>query len=107
MHLIARYKNSGFNSVAKGVIAFFDKRTDLHRKGITFGNELYSSGLRSKVSTDISLVAIDRSDPEAFALSQIIIRGVGEALNHYLKELPLIKECCPDNSLFVNPIFNL
>ncbi len=106
MHLIARYKNSGFSSVADGVIDFFNRRIDLHQKGITFDDGLNSSGLKSKISTDISLVAIDRSDPEAFALSQIIIRGVTEALNQYLKERPLIKECCPEKTLFVNPIFN-
>jgi len=107
MHLIARYSNSGFTAVSDGVIAFFEKRTDLHQKGITFEDALSPNKLKSKISTDISLVGIDRSDPEAYALSQIIIRGVSEALNQYLKERPLFKECCPENSLFVNPIFNL
>ena len=42
-----------------------------------------------KISTDISLVAIDRSDPEAFALSSIILKGVSAALDQYLKKRPL------------------
>ncbi len=107
MELIARYKNSGFKSVADGIIAFFDKRSDLHQKGITFGDNLSKPELQSKISTDISLVAIDRSAPEAYALSQIILRGVNAALNHYLKTRSILKECCPENDLFVNPIFNL
>ena len=61
----------------------------------------------AKVSTDISLVAIDRSDPEAFALSQLILRGVNAGLERYLQERPLWRECCPEQSLFVNPIFNI
>ena len=38
MNLIASYKNKGFESVADGVMSFFDRRTDLHRNGIAFGN---------------------------------------------------------------------
>jgi hypothetical protein len=59
------------------------------------------------VSTDISLVAIDRSDPEAFALADVICRGVTAALERYLQERPLLRQCCPERSLFVLPIFNL
>ncbi|AAQ00245.1 MULTISPECIES: 2OG-Fe(II) oxygenase [Prochlorococcus] len=107
MELIARYHNKGFESVADGVIAFFNRRPDLHRKGISFDSKEYSSATESKVSTDISLVAIDQSDPEAYALSEVIMRGVDAALNRYLIERPLFKTCCPEQSLFVNPIFNL
>ena len=101
MLLIAKYINAGFQSASDEVISFFNRRTDLHQKGIAFGN------LASKVSTDISLVAIDRSDLEAYALSQLIMRGVNAGLNKYLEENPLIQDCCPENSLFVNPILNL
>jgi hypothetical protein len=59
------------------------------------------------VSTDISLVAIDRSDPEAFALAEVLVRGVSAALERYLQERPLFRACCPEQQLFVNPIFNL
>ena len=31
MNLIASYRNKGFESVADGVMSFFDRRTDLHR----------------------------------------------------------------------------
>ena len=35
MELIGKYKNSGFEAVADGVISFFDRRKDLHTNGIT------------------------------------------------------------------------
>ena len=56
---------------------------------------------------DISLFAIDRTDLEAFALSEIVIRGVNAGLERYLQEQPLFVKCVPEQSLFVNPIFNL
>ena len=37
MDLIARYQNAGFEAVADGVMAFFDRRTDLQRPGVAFG----------------------------------------------------------------------
>ena len=33
MELIGKYKNSGFEAVADGVISFFDRRKDLHTNG--------------------------------------------------------------------------
>lgn len=105
MTLIARYRNAGFEALADGVMAFFDRRADLRRPGVAFGPE--GQGEPAKVSTDISLVAIDRSDPEAYALAEVILRGVNAALEHYLRERPLLRACCPEQSLFVNPIFNL
>ena len=60
-------------------------------------------GEPAKQSTDISLVAIDRSDAEAFALSQLIVRGVNAGLERYLQERPLFRDCCPDQELFVVP----
>ena len=88
MKLIACYRNTGFESVADGAIAFFDRRTDLHQPGVVFGDySLNSSDGPAKVSTDISLVAIDRSDPESFALSEVIVRGVSAALDQYLHPL--------------------
>ncbi|MDP6834063.1 MAG: 2OG-Fe(II) oxygenase [Prochlorococcaceae cyanobacterium ETNP1_MAG_9] len=107
MKLISRYHNAGFEAVADGVISFYERRTDLHSPGIAFGSE---SGLHTepaKISTDISLVSIDRSDPEAFALSEVIVRGVRAGLDRYLDEHALFKDCCPKQSLFVNPIFNI
>lgn len=107
--MIARYRNPGFEAVADGVMDFFDKRPDLYRDGISFGSSgsEETSKQPAKVSTDISLVSLDRSDPQAFAMSEVIIRGVNAALEQYLKERPLFRECCPEQSLFVNPIFNL
>jgi hypothetical protein len=32
---------------------------------------------------------------------------VAAALEQYLKERPLFRSCCPEQELFVNPIFNL
>ena len=108
MELIARYRNAGFEALADGVMAFFERRSDLRRPGIAFGPEGEAAGAEpAKISTDISLVAIDRSDPEAFALAEVILRGVNAALDHYLRERPLVRDCCPERSLFVNPIFNL
>jgi hypothetical protein len=105
MQLIGRYRNAGFESVADAVGAFFERRVDLQRPGVAFGMD--GDREPAKVSTDISLVAIDRSDSEAFALSQLIERGVSAGLQRYLQERPLFRDCCPDQDLFVNPIFNL
>ena len=111
MTLIAAYRNAGFEALADGVMAFFDRRPDLQRPGVAFGpagaGAADSAAEPAKVSTDISLVAIDRSDPEAFALAEVILRGVNAGLGQYLKERPLLRDCCPEQSLFVNPIFNL
>ena len=104
MQLIARYRNAGFEALADGVLAFFAQRPDLQRPGVAFGPD---GAEPAKVSTDISLVAIDRSDPEAFALAEVILRGVSAGLEQYLKERPLFRDCCPEQQLFVNPIFNL
>ena len=103
--LIGRYGNAGYEAVADAVMAFFDRRTDLHRPGIAFGPA--ADQQPSKLSTDISLVAIDREDPESCALSEVIVRGVRAGLDRYLQERPLFREVCPDQALFVLPIFNL
>ena len=103
MELIASYRNAGFEALADGVRAFFERRTDLQRPGVAFG----PSAVPAKISTDISLVAIDRSDPEAYALAEVILRGVSAALERYLQERPLLRKCSPEQELFVNPIFNL
>ena len=105
MSLIGCYRNPGFEAVADGVMAFFDRRTDLQRPGIAFGPG--GGDEPAKVSTDISLVAIDRSDPDAYALAEVIVRGVSAALERYLQERPLFRTVCPEQSLFVMPIFNL
>ena len=105
MTLIGRYRNAGFEAVADAVSAFYGRRDDLQRPGVAFGPDGQTEP--AKVSTDISLVAIDRSDPEAFALSQLILRGVNAGLERYLQDRPLWRECCPEQSLFINPIFNI
>jgi len=105
MNLIGRFSNAGFEAVADGVMAFFDRRSDLQRPGVAFGPD--AGDEPAKVSTDISLVAIDRSDPEAYALAEVIQRGVSAGLERYLQERPLLRDCAPEQSLFVNPIFNL
>ena len=105
MSLIGCYRNPGFEAVADGVMAFFDRRKDLQRPGIAFGPG--GGDEPAKVSTDISLVAIDRSDPDAYALAEVIVRGVSAALERYLQERPLFRTVCPEQSLFVMPIFNL
>jgi hypothetical protein len=118
MHLIGTYRNPGFEALASGVLDFFDRRSDLWSRGVAFdGSDMAASAVPTaqtgggpglhKVSTDISLVALDRSDPEAFALAEVILRGVTAGLNRWLEERPLFRECCPEQALFVNPIFNL
>ena len=125
MNLIGRYRNAGFEALADGVLAFFERRTDLQTPGVAFGpgagtQQAHGAGLGlglglgleleaepAKISTDISLVAIDRSDPEAFALAEVMVRGVTAGLHRYLEERPLWRQCSPQQSLFVNPIFNL
>ena len=107
MQLIGSYHNAGYEAVADGVMGFFDKRHDLQRPGVAFGPG-GSNAEPSKVSTDISLVAHNNgSDPEAFALADVIVRAVTAGLEHYLKERPLFREVCPDQELFVMPVFNL
>ncbi|WP_413441771.1 2OG-Fe(II) oxygenase [Synechococcus sp. MIT S1220] len=105
MTLICGYCNAGFVAVADAVSDFFNRRLDLQRPGLAFGPSGESDP--AKLSTDISLVAIDRSDAESFALAQLILRGVTAGLERYLADRPLFRDCCPDQSLFVNPIFNL
>jgi len=85
---------------------FFERRQDLQRPGVAFGPG-GSSAEAAKVSTDISLVALSRSDPESFALADLIVRGVSAGLEHYLQERPLFRQVCPDQELFVMPVFNL
>ena len=96
MELIATYRNAGFEALADGVRAFFVRRTDLQRPGVAFG----PSAEPAKISTDISLVAIDRSDPEAYALAEVILRGVGAALERYLQERPLFRAILRRQRLF-------
>ena len=106
MELIGRYQNAGYASVADGIMNFFDRRTDLQRPGIAFGSG-GKNAEPAKLSTDISLVSISRSDPESFALADVIVRGVTAGLEQYLQERPLFREVCPEQELFVMPIFNL
>ena len=107
MQLIAHYHNAGFESVADGVMDFFDRREDLHRPGVAFGPDS-NNAEPAKVSTDISLVAHNSgSDPEAFALADVIVRAVSAGLEHYLKKRTMFREVCPDQELFVMPVFNL
>ena len=93
MMLIGRYRNAGFEAVADAVSEFYGRRDDLQRPGVAFGPDGQTEP--AKVSTDISLVAIDRSDPEAFALSQLILRGVNAGLERYLQERPCLLYTSP------------
>jgi hypothetical protein len=116
MNLIGTYRNAGYAALADGICAFYERRTDLQRRGVAFGEPpagadaaaaTSAAATPAKVSTDISLVAIDRSDPEAFALAEVIVRGVNAGLERYLQERPLLRQCAPEQALFVLPIFNL
>jgi hypothetical protein len=123
MQLIATYSNDGYRALADAILAFFDRRPDLQTRGAAFSSGAPGSIAGAdaplgsgrgeagpgpaKVSTDISLVAFDRSDPEASGLAEVILRGVQAGLERYLQERPLLRECCPEQSLFVLPIFNL
>ena len=105
MRLIGAYHDRGYLALAEAVMAFFDRRVDLQRPGTAFGGA--PDGRPDKVSTDISLVAFDRSDPEAHGLAEVILRGVSAGLKRWLAERPLFLECCPERSLVVCPLFNL
>ncbi|MCP9899488.1 2OG-Fe(II) oxygenase [Cyanobium sp. Cruz CV13-4-11] len=117
MRLIGSFEDPGYVALADVAMAFFDRRSDLQRSGVAFsfgsdgapgtGSEAGTAGDPGKISTDISLVWIDRSDPEAQGLADVIMRGVSAGLKRYLAERPLFLTCCPERSLFVNPIFNL
>ncbi|MCH9645991.1 MAG: 2OG-Fe(II) oxygenase [Proteobacteria bacterium] len=106
MQLIGQYHNAGYEAVADGVMEFFDRRQDLHRPGVAFGSDGKNTK-PAKISTDITLVALNRSDPDKFALADVIVRGVSAGLEHYLQERPLFRQVCPEQELFVMPIFNL
>ncbi|MEB3200143.1 MAG: 2OG-Fe(II) oxygenase [Synechococcaceae cyanobacterium] len=108
MQLIGTFRSDGYRALADAAMGFFDRRVDLQRRGVAFASgDAAGAGPPAKESTDISLVAIDRSDPEAFALAEVILRGVQAGLERYLQERPLLRQCCPEQSLFVMPIFNL
>ena len=73
MRLIGEYHDSGYLALADAVMTFFDRRPDLQRPGVAFGEVSGAGGgvggdaggddaLPGKVSTDISLVWLDRSD---------------------------------------------
>jgi len=106
MDLIGRYHNTGYEAVSDGIIDFFKRRKDLQRPGVVFGPG-GSKSEPAKVSTDISLVAHIGSDSEAFALAEVIVRAVSAGLERYLQERPLFRQVCPDQELFVMPVFNL
>lgn len=115
MRLIGSFEDPGYVALADAAMAFFDRRSDLQRSGVAFsfgsdgdpGTGAGAEGDPGKISTDISLVWLDRSDPEAQGLADVIMRGVSAGLKRYLAERPLFLSCCPERSLFVNPIFNL
>ncbi|MFM7269752.1 MAG: 2OG-Fe(II) oxygenase [Cyanobium sp.] len=116
MKLIGEYHDSGYLALADAVRAFFERRSDLQRPGVSFGaspaggDAAAAAGGEAepdKVSTDISLVWLDRSDAEAHGLADAIMRGVSVGLKRWLAERPLFLDCCPQRSLFVCPLFNL
>ena len=72
MKLIGRYRNSGFEAVADGVMAF------LIVVRICIGRESRSVpvvAMNPPRCPRISALAIDRSDLDAYALAEVIIRG--------------------------------
>jgi hypothetical protein len=105
MRLIGEFHDSGYLALADAVMAFFERRSDLQRPGVSFGAD--PAAEPDKVSTDISLVWLDRSDAEAHGLADAIMRGVSVGLKRWLAERPLFLDCCPQRSLFVCPLFNL
>jgi hypothetical protein len=107
MQLICPLRHPGYEALADAVMAFFDRRTDLHRRGVAFGGDGADPRGPAKVSTDITLVAIDRDDPEAHGLADALLRGVTAGLEQMLRERPLLREVCPDGDLFVVPLLNL
>lgn len=107
MQLICPLRHPGYEALADAVMAFFDRRTDLHRRGVAFGGDPADPRGPAKVSTDITLVAIDRDDPEAHGLADALLRGVTAGLEQMLRERPLLREVCPGGDLFVVPLLNL
>ena len=101
MQLIEHYQNSGYEAVADAIMDFFDRRKDLQRPGVVFGAGSNDTE-PAKVSTDISLVSISRSDPEAFALGDLIVRGVSAGLERYLQERPFFRQVCPRPGIICN-----
>ena len=104
MRLIGTYTSDDLSEAAQAALDFYGRRQDLHRDGASFGDDPTSP---RKVSTDISLVWLDRSDPDAFQISDQLMRAVAGGLGRYLKERPLFMETVPERSLFVMPLFNL
>eukprot|EP00808_Paulinella_micropora_P020195 g3686.t1 len=102
--LVASWQNKQLALFADEVVKFFERRPDLHTRGNAFGD---NNADPPKISTDISLVWIDRSDPEAHAIADVLVRAVTAGMNQYMKERPLFKEVVPEQSTFVNPIFNI
>jgi hypothetical protein len=111
MRLIATYESAALEELSDQVLAFYDRRPDLHQRGVSFGaggsNPRGDLATAAKVSTDISLVWLDRSDPEAHQISDAIMRAVSGCLRQYLADRPRFLEVCPERALFVNPLFNL
>jgi len=107
MQLICPLRHPGYEVLADGVMGFFDRRPDLQRRGVAFGGDPDDPRGPAKVSTDITLVAFDRDDPEAHGLAQALLRGVTAGLEQMLRERPLLREVCPGGQLFVVPLLNL
>ena len=102
--LVKDAKHLAKGIVANDTLAFYERRSDLHTSGLSFGDDPNNP---RKVSTDISLVWVDRSDAEAFGISDLLMRAVSAGLNQYLKERELFSQVTPEGSLFVVPLFNL
>ena len=95
MRLIGTYTSDDLSEAAQAALDFYGRRQDLHRDGASFGDDPTSP---RKVSTDISLVWLDRSDPDAFQISDQLMRAVAGGLGRYLKERPLFMETVPERS---------
>jgi hypothetical protein len=107
MQLICPLRHPGYEALADAVMGFFDRRPDLHRRGVAFGGDPSDPRGPAKVSTDITLVAPDAADPEAEGLAEALLRGVTAGLREVLRERPLLQEVCPGQQLFVVPLLNL
>ena len=58
MRLIATYRNAGFEALADGAVAFFDRRSDLQRRGVAFGGESAGDGQGPGDSSDRYMTSV-------------------------------------------------
>ncbi len=71
MNLIASHGNKGFEFVEDDLMSF-DRRISSQRTPLS--NEANNDSDPAKISTDIFIFAIDLTNPESFALSEMKVR---------------------------------